>query len=150
MPDPLPSESTYSTKFAEYVQMYSSNIYTLSFMLLQQSSEAEKVTVRTFKELHKKYRQDNLNSEVFSIDAYRSCIRLCADSFACRSLLSSKILPWEELLIKAMWYGLKLPLSQISLILQTNVPVLKAQLRHVREKMTAEVDLLPSVNLSIV
>lgn len=150
MPDPLPAKSIYSTKFVECIQKYTNEVFILSSMLLQQSSEAEKVTIRTFTELHKIYHQDDFDPRLFSIDAYRSCIRQCYASFARRSLLSSKALPWEEELIKAMWYGLKLSLPQISIILQTNVPVLKAQLRHVREQMTAEVDILPSASLSVV
>ncbi|MFD5022208.1 hypothetical protein ACFWMP_25235 [Paenibacillus sp. NPDC058367] len=119
-------------------------------MLLQQSVEAEKVTIRTFKELHKIFRQKSFDSQLFSIEAYRSCIRQCADYYARRSLLSAKTLPWEEQLIKTMWYGLKLSLPQISIILQKSVPVLKAQLRRVREQLTAQEDLLPSGNLSVV
>lgn len=57
MPDPLPAESSRSTIFAECVQKYTNEIYALSSMLLQQSAEAEKVTIRTFKELHKQFRQ---------------------------------------------------------------------------------------------
>lgn len=150
MPDPLPAESRRSTIFAECVQKCTNEIYTLSSMLLQQSAEAEKVTIRTFKELHKIFRQKSFESQLFSIEAYRSCIRQCADYYARRSLLSAKALPWEEQLVKVMWYGLKLSLPQISIILQKSVPVLKAQLRHVREQMTAQEDLLPSGNLSVV
>ena len=151
MPDPLPVERTYSTQFAECVQKYTNDIYALSSLLLEQSSEAEKATLRTFAELYKIYRrQDDFDLQLFSVQAYRSCIRQCADSFARHSLLSAKTLPWEELLVKAMWYGLRLSLPQISMILQKNVPILKAQLRHVREQMTAEVDLPSSANLSIV
>ena len=150
MPDPLPAGSPRRTLFAECVQKYTNDIYTLSSMLLQQSTEAEKVTIRTFKELHKIFRQKSFDSQLFSIEAYRSCIRQCADYYARRSLLSAKPLPWEEQLIKTMWYGLKLSLPQISIILQKSVPVLKAQLRHVREQLTAQEDLLPCGNLSVV
>lgn len=150
MPDPLPAESTRSIIFAECVQKYTNDIYTLSSMLLQQSAEAEKVTIRTFKELHKIFRQKSFDRQLFSIEAYRSCIRQCADYYARRSLLSAKALPWEEQLVKVMWYGLKLSLPQISIILQKSVPVLKGQLRHVREQMTAQEELLPSGNLSVV
>lgn len=57
MPDPLPAESSRRTIFAECVQKCTNDIYMLSSMLLQQSAEAEKVTIRTFKELHKIFRQ---------------------------------------------------------------------------------------------
>lgn len=150
MPDPLPPESTYSTKFAECVQKYTNEVYVLSSMLLEQSNEADKITIRTFTELHKIYRQDDFDPQLFSIHAYRTCIHQCADSFARRSLLSAKALPWEEQLVKVMWYGLKLPLSQISIILQKSVPALKAQLRAVREQMTTQTDILTSANLSII
>lgn len=150
MPDPLPAQSPRRTIFAECVQKCTNDIYTLSSMLLQQSAEAEKVTIRTFKELHKIFRQKSFDSQLFTIEAYRSCIRQCADYYACRSLLSAKALPWEEQLIKTMWYGLKLSLPQISIILQKSVPVLKAQLRRLREQLTAQEDLLPSGNLSVV
>lgn len=150
MPDPLPAELPRRTIFAECVQKYTNDIYTLSSLLLQQSAEAEKITIRTFKELHKIFRQKSFDSELFSIEAYRLCIRQCADCYARWSLLSGQALPWEEQLIKAMWYGLKLSLPQISIILQKNVPTLKAQLRHVREQMTAQEDLMLSNNLSAV
>lgn len=150
MPDPLPAESTRRTIFTECVQKNTNDIYALSSMLLQQSAEAEKVTIRTFKELHKIFRQKSFDSQLFSIEAYRSCIRQCADYYARRSLLSAKALPWEEQLVKVMWYGLKLSLPQISMILQKSVPVLKDQLRHAREEMTAQEALLPSGNLSVV
>lgn len=150
MPDPLPAGSPRRTIFAECVQKNTNDIYALSSMLLQQSAEAEKVTIRTFKELHKIFLQKSFDSQLFSIEAYRSCIRQCADYYARRSLLSAKALPWEEQLVKVMWYGLKLSLPQISIILQKSVPVLKDQLRHVREQMTAQEDLLPSGNLSVV
>ncbi|WP_340006483.1 hypothetical protein MHH52_02670 [Paenibacillus sp. FSL K6-0276] len=150
MPDPLPTESTYRIIFAECVQKYTNEIYTLSSLLLQQTAEAEKITIRTFKELHKIYRQKNFDRQLFPIEAYRSCIRQCADYYSRRSLLSAKALPWEEQLVKVMWYGLKLSLPQISIILQKNVPTLKAQLRHVREQMTAQEDLMPTGNLSVV
>ncbi|MNO64055.1 RNA polymerase sigma factor SigW [compost metagenome] len=150
MPDPLPAESSRRVIFAEYVQKYTHDIYTLSSMLLQQSAEAEKVTIRTFKELHKIYRQKSFDRQLFSTEAYRLCIRQCADYYTRRSLLSPKALPWEEQLVKVMWYGLKLSLHEISNILQKSVPVLKDQLRRVREQMTAPLDLLPSGNLSVV
>jgi hypothetical protein len=149
MPDPLPAESR-RTIFAEYVQKYTNEIYKLSSLLLQQSAEAEKITIRTFKELHKTFRQKSFDRQLFSIEAYRSCIRHCADHYAHRSLLSPKALPWEEQLVKVMWYGLKLSLHEISNILQKSVPVLKDQLRRVREQMTVPVDLLLSGNLSVV
>lgn len=57
MPDPLPAELPRRTIFAECVQKYTNDIYTLSSLLLQQSAEAEKITIRTFKELHKIFRQ---------------------------------------------------------------------------------------------
>ncbi|HEY4430544.1 MAG TPA: hypothetical protein VGN87_05840 [Paenibacillus sp.] len=150
MPDPLPAESSRKTIFTDCVQKYTHEIYTLSSLLLQQSAEAEKVTIRTFKELHKLFRQKSFDRQLFSIEAYRSCIRQCADHYARRSLLSPKTLPWEEQLVKVMWYGLKLSLHEISNILQKSVPVLKDQLRRVREQMNVPVDLLPSGNLSVV
>lgn len=152
MPDPLPSTAglSYNSKFADCVQKYTNNIYALSSLLLEQSAEAEKITFRTFAELHKIYLQDDFNAEAFSIDAYRFCIRQCSYRIAHRNLLSAKALPWEEQLVKVMWYGLKLPLPTISIILQRSIPVLKTQLRHVREQMTAEVEILPSANLSVV
>jgi hypothetical protein len=149
MPDPLPAES-HRTIFAECVQKYTHEIYKLSSLLLQQSAEAEKVTIRTFKELHKTFRQKSFDRQLFSIEAYRSCIRHCADYYARRSLLSPKALPWEEQLVKVLWYGLQLSLHEISSILQKSVPALKDQLRRVREQMTAQVDFLPSGNLSVV
>lgn len=48
---------------------------------------------------------------------------------------------------KVLWYGLKLSLAQISIILQKSVPELKSQLRHVREQMVAEVDSQPIVSV---
>lgn len=150
MPDPLPAESTYSPIFAEHVKKYANEIYALSSMLVEPSTEAEMITINTFTELHKIYRNNDFDPQLFSIEAYRSCIRQCADYYARRSFLSAKALPWEEQLVKAMWYGLKLSLPQISMILQKSVPTLKMQLRHMREQMTTQVDLLPRANLSIV
>lgn len=150
LPTPLPDGLSYSPKFADCVRKYTNDIYALSFLLLEHSAEAEKVTFRTFVDLHKIYKQDNFNAEFFSLDAYRSCIQQCSDRILRRNLLSAKSLPWEEQLVKVMWYGMKLPLPTISIILQRSVPVLKMQLRHVREQMTATVDILPSANLSIV
>lgn len=101
MPDPLPTESSSCIQFTECVQRYTNEIYALSSMLLQQTAEAEKITISTFHELHNVHSPHNCDPLRFSIEAYRTCIEQCADSYAHRSILSAKeALPWEEQLIK--------------------------------------------------
>ncbi|MRN55488.1 hypothetical protein [Paenibacillus monticola] len=150
MPDPLPTEAAYSATFTEYVQKYSGAILTLSSLLLEESTEAEQITVSTFTELYKPNRRAELNPQLFPILAYRSCIHHCAGLTAGRVSRSAKDFTWDEQIVKSLWYGMKLSLPEISTILQKSVPVLKAQLRHVREEMAAQGNTLPNANLSAV
>lgn len=150
MPDPLPKEVTYSANFTEYVQKYSGTVLTLSSLLLEASTDAEQITISTFAELYKPYRRAELNPQLFPILAYRSCIRQCAELTAVRVSRSTKDLTWDEQIVKSLWYGMKLTLPEISTILQKSVPVVKAQLRHVREEMAAQGNTLPNANLSAV
>ncbi|WP_238650856.1 hypothetical protein [Paenibacillus piscarius] len=46
----------------------------------------------------------------------------------------------------ALWYGLQLPLSDISGILQRSIPELKVRLRSIREQMAAAHSALPAVH----
>ncbi|MNN57190.1 hypothetical protein D3C81_1721640 [compost metagenome] len=63
---------------------------------------------------------------------------------------TSKELSWDDQLVKALWYGLLLPLPEIGKILGKSLPALKAQLRHVREHAAGQKPLRSQANLSIV
>lgn len=150
MPDPLSLQTAAAAGFEEYVREYSGGIYALSTILLGKGSEAENLTAVTFKKLYEPYRKGKLSSADLSVEAYRVCIQLCAKSAKSRNLRTSKELSWDDQLVKALWYGMQLPLPEIGKILGKSTPVLKAQLRHVREHTAAQKPVRPKANLSIV
>lgn len=150
MPDPLSLQPDPGAGFEQCVREYSGGIYALSSILLGKGNEAGKVTAVTFKKLYEPYRKGKLKSADFAVEAYRECILQCAKSAKTRNLRSPKELSWDDQLVKALWYGLLLPLPDIGRILGKSIPVLKAQLQHVREHTAAQKPVQPKANLSVV
>lgn len=148
MPDPLSHQSPSSAGYAQYVQKYSGSVCALSRLLLGQETGAEEAAVKTFAALYEPYLQKRLDPLAFSLDAYRECIQQCSRLTQARKPCSANMLTWESRLVLALRYGLQLPLSEISAILQRSVPDLKAQLRQVREQMAGQESLLPKSSLT--
>ena len=126
-------DQPYALMFAEWVKEHCSSIHSLSTLLMESSEEAENLTIQTFTELYT-YGQQN---EWQPILAYQCCIRRWLASLHPSQQFKKKLSP-EDTLLCALWYGLKLPLPEISTILEKDVPVLKAQLRAIREQMSGE------------
>ncbi|KGE19533.1 sigma-70 family RNA polymerase sigma factor [Paenibacillus wynnii] len=125
--------------FAEFVQKYTGSVYSLSSILTESSVKAEEVSIHTFAELHKSFRQDRFNPQLGPIQAYQICIRECyAFLESCTSSSEIMLCPADKVLC-ALRFGLKLPLSEISAVLEETPPALKAKLRRVREKMNGEI-----------
>jgi hypothetical protein len=136
MPDPLSSEAAAAAGFAGYIEQYSGTVYALSCLLLEKGARANQAAIATFAALYEPWVKGNIQSD-FSLAAYRECIRQCSLVAQDRGRCSSTLLTWEDQIASALWYGIQLPLPEISLILQRGVPELKAQLRGIREQMAA-------------
>ncbi|WP_379158453.1 hypothetical protein [Paenibacillus sp. sgz5001063] len=137
-----------ASEFAEYVEKYSENILTLCSLLLGQGSEAETAAVKSFTELYVPYLRKGCCPQSFSILAYRACIRHCSRIAQDRKACLAACLPWEDQVVHALRYGMRLPLTEISEILMKSLPELKAQLRQMRELLAAHEATLPTSNLS--
>lgn len=148
MPDPLSHQPASAAGFAKYVQKHSGSVYALSRLLLGQGAAAEEAVVKTFAALYEPYLQKRLDPLAFSLAAYRECIRHCSGMTQANPSCPTNALSWDNRLVQALRYGLKLPLPEISSILQRNIPALKAQLRQVREQMAAQESLLPKSSLT--
>ncbi|MHA6534465.1 hypothetical protein [Paenibacillus sp. BAC0078] len=148
MPDPLSHQPAVAAGYTKYVQKYSRSVYALSSLLLGQGTEAEEAVVKTFAALYESYLQKRLDPLAFSHDAYRECIQQCSRLAQTHKPCYANMLSWENRLVQALRYGLKLPLPEISAILQRSVPALKVQLRQVREQMAAQENLLPKSSLT--
>ncbi|AIQ66745.1 hypothetical protein [Paenibacillus graminis] len=149
MPDPLSRTSASTAGFAEYIEKYSGNIYMLSRLLLGQGAEAEEAAVKSFTELYEPYLRTGCDAQSFSLQAYRECIRCCSRIAQGRKSRISACLSWEDQLVHALRYGLRLSLTDISLILRMNLPELKAQIRQMREQLAAHEAETPTASLSV-
>ncbi|QQZ63096.1 hypothetical protein JI735_11735 [Paenibacillus sonchi] len=148
MPDPLSRTSASTAGFAEYIEKYSGNIYTLSRLLLGQGAEAEEAAVKSFTELYEPYLRTGCDAQSFSLQCYRECIRHCSlIAQGCKPRISA-CLSWEDQLVHALRYGLRLSLADIGLILEKNLPELKAQIRQMREQLAAHEAAMPTASLS--
>lgn len=136
MPDPLSTKAAAAAGFTGYIEQYSGTVYALSCLLLEKGTRADQATTATFAALFEPWLKGSIQSD-FSLAAYRECIRQCSLVAQDRGRCSSALLTWEDQIASALWYGIQLPLPEISLILQRNVPELKAQLREIREHMAA-------------
>ncbi|CAH1214247.1 hypothetical protein PAECIP111892_03994 [Paenibacillus auburnensis] len=150
MPDLLSPQPAAAAGFEQYIREYSGGVLALSSILLGKGSEAERVTAGTFNKLYVLYCKGKLKAADFSVEAYRECILQCTKSAKSRNLRTSKELSWDDQLVKALWYGLLLPLPEIGTILGKSLPALKAQLRRVREHTAGLKPLRSQANLSIV
>ncbi|WP_054943089.1 hypothetical protein [Paenibacillus ihuae] len=150
MPDLLSPQPAAAAGFEPYIREYSGGVLALSSILLGKGSEAERVTAVTFNKLYEPYCKGKLKAADFPVEAYRECILQCTKSAKSRTLRNSKELSWDDQLVKALWYGLLLPLPEIGTILGKSLPALKAQLRQVREHTAGQKPLRSQANLSIV
>ncbi|MNC50725.1 hypothetical protein D3C76_367070 [compost metagenome] len=148
MPAPKSRTAASLAGFAEYVQKYSRNIYTLCRLLLGQGSEAEEAAVKSFTALYEPYLRTGSDSQSFPLQAYRECIRHCTLIAQSRNVRSAACLSWDDQLVHALRYGLRLPLAEICPILQKGMPELKAQLRRMREQLATHAAALHDSNLS--
>ncbi|WP_340021092.1 hypothetical protein MHI24_19010 [Paenibacillus sp. FSL K6-1096] len=145
MPDPLPQAAA-AAGFTDYVQDYSGPVYALSCLLLEKGARAEQAAAATFAALYTEWAKGRLPDNAGAADAYRECIRQCALLAPDRSRCTCALLSWEDMTVSALWYGLQLPLSDISGILQRSIPELKVQLRSIREQMAAASSQIPAVH----
>ncbi|WP_194434119.1 hypothetical protein [Paenibacillus segetis] len=132
--------------------MYADSLYALSYLLLEDNTAAEQVTTNTFLELCEPFAQDNWDPKTFSLHAYQSCIRQCTERVVDvdRQLLSPDTPTLDEKALEFLWYGLKLPLIEISVILSNSIPTLKEQLIMIRERARVKastMQVLPRKNL---
>lgn len=139
-------------KYAHYVKLYADSLYSLSYLLLKQSEAAEQVTTHTFLELYEPFSKENWNPSTLSLHAYQSCIRQCTERVAGGHVQSVDTTTLDEKALEFLWYGLKLPLTEITVILHTSIPSLKEQLIFIRERArskvsTSTVQILPRKNL---
>lgn len=137
MPDPLSSKAAAAAGFTSFIEQYSGTIYTLTCLLLEKGTRADQAATATFAALYEPWLKGGIQSDAFSLAAYRECIRQCSLVAQDCGRCSSALLTWEDQIASALWYGIQLPLPEISLILQRSVPELKAQLRVIREQMAA-------------
>ncbi|AIQ27310.1 hypothetical protein P40081_03180 [Paenibacillus sp. FSL P4-0081] len=137
MPDPLSSNAVPAAGFTSYIEQYSGTIYALSCLLLEKGARADQAAIATFAALYEPWLKGSIQADAYSLAAYRECIRQCSLVAQDRGRCSSALLTWEDQIASALWYGIQLPLPEISLILQRSVPELKAQLRGIREQMAA-------------
>ena len=145
MPDPLSPKAAPAAGFTSYVEQYSGTVYALSSLLLGKGAGADYAATATFAALYEPCLKGRILAKDFFTTACMECIRQCSLLAPDQREYASVQLSWEDRIVAALRYGLKLPLPEISLILQTNVPVLKAQLRGIREQMTAVQAALPAV-----
>lgn len=145
MPDPLPPKAAAAADFTCYVQLYSGPLYALSCLLLGKGVRADRAVTATFAALYEPWLKESGRTEDFSTTAYIECIRQCSLFAQDHSRSVSARLSWEDQITSVLWYGIQLPLPEISRILQRSVPELKAQLRGIREQMAAEQAALPAV-----
>lgn len=120
--------------YVKYVHKYANSIYSLSYVMLEDSVAAEEVTTCTFLELYEPFSQADWNPRQFSLQAYQFCIRQCSEGLTSDPLRSTEKEALNERVLKFLWYGMKLPLADIQCILGQSVPILKAQLRKEREQ----------------
>ncbi|MEK3712543.1 hypothetical protein [Paenibacillus sp. FSL R7-0333] len=146
MPDPLSPKLTAAAGFNPYTQQYSGPVYALSCLLLEQGARAEQAAIATFVALHTLWLKGSLSGDGAAAAAYRECIRQCAVLAHDRGRCASAPLSWDDHVASALWYGIQLPLSDISQILECSVPELKARLRGIREQMAAAHSALPAVH----
>ncbi|MBP2115067.1 MULTISPECIES: hypothetical protein [Paenibacillus] len=146
MPDPLSPKLTAAAGFNHYTQQYSGPVYALSCLLLEQGVRAEQAATATFVALHPLWLKGRLSGDAAAAAAYRECIRQCAMLAHDRSRCASAPLSWDDHVASALWYGIQLPLSDISQILECSIPELKARLRGIREQMAAAHSALPAVH----
>ncbi|MEK3875012.1 hypothetical protein [Paenibacillus sp. FSL M7-0420] len=146
MPDPLSPKLTAAAGFNPYTQQYSGPVYALSCLLLEQGARAEQAAIATFVALHPLWLKGSLSGDGAAAAAYRECIRQCAMLTHDRSRYASALLNWDDHVASALWYGIQLPLPDISQILECSIPELKAQLRGIREQMAAAHSALPAVH----
>ena len=137
MPDPLSSKAAAAAGFTGYIEQYSGTVYALSCLLLEKGTRADQAAIATFAALYEPWLKGSIPTDTFYLAAYRECIRQCSLFAQDRGRCSSALLTWEDQIASALWYGIQLPLPEISLILQRSVPELKAQLREIREHMAA-------------
>ncbi|MEK3899463.1 MULTISPECIES: hypothetical protein [unclassified Paenibacillus] len=145
MPDPLPPKLTAAAGFNHYTQQYSGPVYALSCLLLDKGARAEQATTATFAALHPLWLKGSLTGDSAAASAYRECIRQCA-ALARNHSRSASVLNWDDHVASALWYGIQLPLPDISQILECSIPELKARLRGIREQMAAAHSALPAVH----
>ncbi|WP_405106662.1 hypothetical protein MHH28_25375 [Paenibacillus sp. FSL K6-1217] len=146
MPDPLSPKAATAAGFTHYIEQYSGSVYALSCLLLEKGARAEQAATATFVALHPLWLKGALSGDAAAPAAYRECIRQCAVLARDRSRCSAALLSWEDQLASALWYGIQLPLTEISQILECSVPELKARLRGIREQMAAAHSALPAVH----
>ncbi|MEK4518731.1 hypothetical protein NSS64_25940 [Paenibacillus sp. FSL H8-0122] len=146
MPDPLSPKLTAAAGYNPYTQQYSGPVYALSCLLLEQGARAEQAAIATFVALHPLWLKGSLSGDGAAAAAYRECIRQCAVLARDRSRCASPLLNWDDHVASALWYGIQLPLPDISQILERSIPELKAQLRGIREQMAAAHSALPAVH----
>lgn len=137
MPDPLSPKPASAAEFEACVKKYSGEILKLSILLLGPESKAEEIAVQSFIELHDFFLQDNLQAQALFLQAYRECIKQCARTAKERKFYSSRPLPWEERILQALRYGMRLGVPEISSILGKSIPAVKTQLRELREQHMA-------------
>lgn len=145
MPDPLPPKLTAAAGFNHYTQQYSGPVYALSCLLLDKGARAEQATTATFAALHPLWLKGSLTGDSAAASAYRECIRQCA-ALARNHSRSASVLNWDDHVASALWYGIQLPLPDISQILECSIPELKARLRGIREQMAAAHSALPVIH----
>lgn len=145
MPDPLSPKAAAAAGFNHYTRQYSSPVYALSCLLLEKGARAEQATTATFVALHPLWLKSSLSGDGAAAAAYKECIRQCAVLARNRSR-SASALNWDDHVASALWYGIQLPLPDISRILECSIPELKARLRGIREQMAAARSALPAVH----
>lgn len=146
MPDPLSPKAAAAAGFNHYTRQYSGPVYALSCLLLDKGVRAEQATTATFAALHPLWLKGSLTGDSAAASAYRECIRQCAPLATDHSRCTSALLSWDDYVASALWYGMQLPLPDISQILECSVPELKARLRGIREQMAAAHSALPTVH----
>ncbi|ETT39044.1 hypothetical protein C162_28434 [Paenibacillus sp. FSL R7-269] len=146
MPDPLSPTAAAAAGFNHYTRQYSSPVYALSCLLLEKGARAEQATTATFVALHPLWLKSSLSGDSAAAAAYRECIRQCAVLARDHSRCAATLLNWDDHVASALWYGIQLPLPDISQILDCSILELKARLRGIREQMAAAHSALPAVH----
>lgn len=146
MPDPLSPKAASAAGFNHFIQQSSGPVYALSCLLLEKGARADQAATATFVALHPLWLKGSLLGDGAAAAAYRECIRQCAVLARDRSRCASALLNWDDHVASALWYGIQLPLPDISQILECSIPELKARLRGIREQMAAAHSALPAVH----